>query len=162
MVRVCVRGAPEGPLPFSGKRDNGGLDTRQAVFEMVQHRAEGRAGLVRDLGRCGVGIAALDDAADRRFNQPRAGLAAFQRLERRCGGAAFLGLSAVRAGSKCFQRHLISLPFHKSNMIVFYRSFQATITLQTPMGTRSKGNCLPRTVKCRYGKEFDSTSTTWE
>src|SRR3546814_7126873 len=105
---------------------------------MVQHRAAGKTRLVRDLGRGGVGIAALDDAADRRFNQPRAGLAAFQRLERRCGGAAFLGLSAVRARSQCCQRHLISLPFHKSNMIVFYRSCQATNTLQTPMGTRAK------------------------
>src|SRR3546814_824494 len=89
-------------------------------------------------------VCSSDLAADRRFNQTRAGLAAFQRLERRCGGAAFLGLSAVRAGSQCCQRHLISLPFHKSNMIVFYRSCQATNTLQTPMGTRAKGKCVPK------------------
>src|SRR3546814_7403680 len=61
IVLVGFRRAPEGPQPLFVKLDDGGLDQRHAVFEMVQHRAAGKTRLVRDLGRGGVGIAALDE-----------------------------------------------------------------------------------------------------
>src|SRR3546814_7997991 len=58
IVLVGFRRAPEGPQPLFVKLDDGGLDQRHAVFEMVQHRAAGKTRIVRDLGRGGVGIAA--------------------------------------------------------------------------------------------------------
>src|SRR3546814_16344219 len=42
IVLVGFRRAPEGPQPLFVKLDDGGLDQRHAVFEMVQHRAAGK------------------------------------------------------------------------------------------------------------------------
>ncbi len=75
----AAKGAQALVVQFHDRR----LHQLPTIFEMMEHSAARQARFLRDLGCGRLGVAIFDEAADRRLDEARLGLRAFQRLMRR-------------------------------------------------------------------------------